>query len=69
MCGDHLGVVVYEQLGDTALSVHEEAVSSPLLSERRLVTRGHQCIQLTLAATHQLHKLMKESSEGFYFNT
>jgi len=56
----HLGVVVYEQFGDTALSVHQEAVPPPLLSEGRLVTCGHQCIQFTLATTHQLHKLKEK---------
>ncbi len=61
MCTDHLGVVVDEQFGNTTLSVHQEAISSPFLSERGLVTRGNQCVQLTLAATHQLHKLKEKS--------
>lgn len=61
MWTDHLWVVVYEQFGDTTLSVHQEAISSPFLGERRLVTRGNQRVQLALATTHQLHKLEKKS--------
>lgn len=53
----HLGVVVNKQFSNTALSVHQEAISPPLLGERRLVTRGDQRVQLHLTTTHQLHKL------------
>lgn len=69
MWTDHLGVVIDEQLGDTTLSVHQEAISSSFLSERGLVTRGNQCIQLALAATHQLHKLMRKTSREFLMPT
>lgn len=69
MWTDHLGVVVDEKLGDTTLSVHQEAISSSFLSERGLVTRGNQCVQLALAATHQLHKLMRKKSREFLVPT
>lgn len=57
---DHLGVVVDEQLGHTALSVHQEAISPPFLGQRGLVTRGNQRVQLPLATAHQLDKLRGE---------
>lgn len=56
-------MVVDEQFGNTALSVHQEAISSPFLGEGRLVTRGDQSVQLALATTHQLHKLKEKSRE------
>lgn len=56
----HLGVVVNEQFGDAALSVHQEAVASPLLSESGLVTCSHQRVQLALATAHQLHELKEK---------
>lgn len=68
MWTDYLGVVVDKQFGDTTLSVHQETISSPLLSECRLVTCSNQCVQLTLATTHQLHKL-KEKSDRFHWKS
>ena len=56
-CDGYLAVVVDEQLVDGTLSVHQETVTPPLLSQGRAVAHGNQGVQLALTTAHQLNVL------------
>ena len=61
-------MVVDEQFGDRTLPVHQETVSSSLLSEGGPVAHGNQSVQLQLPTAHQLHKLgEKRFGSRFFF--